>query len=146
MQDIAQAIGAEKVSQVVSDFYDRVQRHASLAGPFGTVHDWAEHKAHLAHFWWVTLGGKPYRDRPYRVAEKHAAAGFTPELLVDWLALFRETLVTHLPSDLAAQWYARAQNIGRSLTYMHEFRSRANSAAALQRAPRKDGGSAVPAR
>ncbi len=28
-----------------------------------------------------TLGGKPYRDQPYRVAQKHAAAGFTPELV-----------------------------------------------------------------
>jgi hemoglobin len=123
MQDIAATIGVEKVRQVVSDFYDSVQRHATLRVPFGSVHDWTEHKAHLAHFWWVTLGGKPYRDKPYRVADKHGAAGFTPELLVDWLALFRDTLVKHLPGDLAEQWYARAANIGRSLVLMHEHRN-----------------------
>lgn len=122
MLDIAQLIGRDKVAEVVSAFYDAIQRHQTLSVPFGVVDHWPEHKAHLAHFWWVTLGGKPYRDKPYRVAEKHAEAGFTPELLTDWLALFRETLDRHLSADLAAQWYARAANIGRSLTYMHEFR------------------------
>jgi hemoglobin len=122
MQDIAHTIGPERVSEVVGDFYEQVRRHATLAKPFGIVEDWAEHKAHLAHFWWVSLGGKPYRDKPYRVTDKHAAAGFTPELLVEWLALFRETLAKHLPAELAEQWYARAANIGRSLSLMHELR------------------------
>ena len=125
MLDIAQTIGREKVAEVVSDFYDEIQRHATLAVPFGIVDHWTEHKAHLAHFWWVALGGKPYRDKSYRVAEKHAEAGFTPELLIDWLALFRDTLAKHLPPDLVEQWYARAANIGRSLNYMHEFRQSA---------------------
>ncbi len=122
MNDIAQMIGKDNVAQVVSDFYDEVRNHATLGVPFGAVDDWAEHKVHLGHFWWVTLGGKPYRDKPYRVADKHAAAGFTPELLVDWLVLFRETLARHLPPDLAEQWYARAENIGRSLNLMHDLR------------------------
>ena len=134
MQDIAETIGADKVRHVVSDFYDSVQRHVTLRVPFGSVHDWAEHKAHLAHFWWVTLGGKPYRDKPYRVADKHAAAGFTPELLVDWLALFRETLAAHLPDHLAEHWYARAANIGRSLVLMHEHRNALSPVSAGRRA------------
>jgi hemoglobin len=49
-------------------------------------------------------------------------AGFTPALLVEWLALFRETLVQHLPVELAEQWHARAAHIGRSLVLMHEWR------------------------
>ena len=121
MQDIAHTLGRDAVERVVSDFYDRVQGHETLSVPFGAVHDWPEHKIHLTHFWWVTLGGKPYRDKPYQVAQKHAAAGFTPELLADWLALFRTTLARHLSEDLAEQWYARALRIGRSLTFMHEF-------------------------
>lgn len=129
MQDIAQTIGLDTVAAVVSDFYDQVQQHGTLKVPFGTVHDWPEHKAHLTHFWWVTLGGQPYRDKPYQVAHKHALAGFTPELLVDWLALFRQTLERHLTPELADQWYARAANIGRSLVYMHEFRQRQTRAA-----------------
>jgi hemoglobin len=122
MFDIANDIGIERVQRVVDDFYDAVQRHPKLREPFGIVDDWSEHKAHLTHFWWVSLGGKPYRSKPYQVAVKHMEAGFTPELLRDWLALFRETLDRQLPKDLADQWYARATNIGRSLELMHESR------------------------
>jgi hemoglobin len=121
MQLISHLIGLDTMSKVISDFYDAVQLHPKLREPFGIVEDWTEHKAHITHFWWTTLGGKPYRDRPYQVAVKHAEAGFTPELLVDWLALFRETLDRHLPKELADQWYARAAHIGRSLVLMHEF-------------------------
>src|SRR5688572_26316527 len=96
MKDIATRIGLAKVHEVVSDFYDRVQRDAELAQPFALVTDWPEHKAHLAHFWWVTLGGDRYRDKPYSVADKHALAGFTPDLLRTWLALFQRTLNAHL--------------------------------------------------
>src|SRR5688572_26728857 len=113
MKDIATQIGLEKVSAVVSDFYDRVQQHPRLAEPFEMVTDWPEHKAHLTHFWWVTLGGARYRNKPYNVAEKHALAGFTPALLRDWLALFRETLTEHLSAELCEQWNARAEHIGR---------------------------------
>ncbi len=122
MRDIAADIGLDKVKAVVGDFYDRVQGHPTLARPFGIVEDWKEHKTHLSHFWWVTLGGRPYRNKPYQVAHKHAMAGFTPELLVDWLTLFRTTLNSHLPLDTAEEWFARAANIGRSLTLMHEAR------------------------
>ena len=121
MKDIADQIGQDKLYEVVSDFYDRVQRHPRLAVPFAIVDDWREHKAHLAHFWWVTLGGKRYREKPYSVAEKHALAGFTPALLEDWLTLFQQTLAEHLPADHAEEWLARAQHIGRSLILMHEF-------------------------
>ena len=122
MHDIATDVGLEKVKAVIGDFYDRVREHPTLARPFEIVDDWEEHKAHLSHFWWVTLGGRPYRNKPYQVADKHALAGFTPELLVDWLSLFRVTLNRHLPADTAEQWFARAANIGRSLTLMHEVR------------------------
>ena len=120
MRDISTAIGLDKVQAIVGDFYDRVQEHPTLARPFRIVDDWEEHKAHLSHFWWVTLGGRPYRNKPYKVADKHAMAGFTPELLVDWLSLFQTTLNSHLPADIAEQWFARATNIGRSLKLMHE--------------------------
>jgi hemoglobin len=123
MRDIASDVGLEKVKAIIGDFYDRVQDHPTLAGPFEIVDDWDEHKAHLSHFWWVTLGGRPYRNNPYQVADKHVRAGFTPELLVDWLALFRTTLSTHLPEDIADQWFARAANIGRSLKLLHGGRA-----------------------
>lgn len=120
MKDVAQVIGLAEVQAVVDDFYDRIQHHPTLAGPFAVVTDWQEHKAHLTHFWWVTLGGKPYRERPYNIAEKHEASGFTTPLLKDWLALFERTLDDHLPPEMAQLWLRRAVRIGASLQLMHE--------------------------
>lgn len=120
MKDIAQVIGLDEVKVVVDDFYNRIQRHPTLARPFQVVADWPEHKAHLTHFWWVTLGGAPYRDRPYKIAEVHEAAGFTTPLLKDWLALFEETLHDHLAPEMAQLWLRRATKIGATLQLMHE--------------------------
>ena len=120
MQDIAELIGKDRIAHVVKVFYSRVRAHPSLGIPFARVHDWPEHEAVLTHFWWVTLGGKRYLDYPYAVARKHMEAGFTPELLVDWLALFRETVAAEVPAEMAAGWLERAERIGVSLTYMHE--------------------------
>ena len=114
-------IGHEMVAAVVDDFYDRIQRHPRLAGPFGIVDDWEDHKARLAHFWWVSLGGAPYADYQYRVGAKHLAVGITTELVDDWLELFHTTLHDNLPPGPAALWFERAQRMGRSLRMLNEF-------------------------
>jgi hemoglobin len=121
MQDIADDIGRERVARVVDVFYERIQTHPILQGPFAGVHDWPSHKEILTHFWWVTLGGKRYLNYPYAVARKHNEAGFTPELLVDWLALFREVVNAELPPELADGWIKRAEVIGQSLNHMHSI-------------------------
>jgi hemoglobin len=124
MQDIADAIGQERIAAVVDHFYERIQRHPTLAAPFAGVHDWPAHKAILTHFWWVSLGGKRYLQYPYAVARKHIEAGFTAALLTDWLALFAEVIEADLPPELAQGWLERARKIGESLTYMVEFQQK----------------------
>ncbi|GLR11663.1 hypothetical protein GCM10007907_04530 [Chitinimonas prasina] len=119
MQAIAQAIGHPTVAAVVADFYQQVRAHPTLAQPFARVHDWPAHLEHLTHFWWVTLGGARYLEYRYQVAERHAEAGFSPALLQDWLALFGQTLQSHLPADQASAWLNRAERIGESLRLMH---------------------------
>lgn len=120
-RDLYAVIGTTKIAEIVDDFYGRIQHHASLAEPFRAVHDWDEHKKHLAHFWWISLGGPAYRTDRYRVAEKHVPLGITPELVGEWLALFRATLLDHLPAELADPWFARASNMGESIKMMAEF-------------------------
>ncbi|MEW6613793.1 MAG: group III truncated hemoglobin [Pseudomonadota bacterium] len=114
-------IGLPRIRAVVDDFYDRIQRHPTLAEPFGIVSDWDEHKAHLTHFWWISLGGPRFRPDGYNLIDKHAPVGVTPALIDDWLALFAQTLADHLPPELAAAWLERAVNMGRSLRLMCEF-------------------------
>ena len=121
MQNIAEDITLARVADTVADFYAQVRQHPTLAQPFGRITDWPTHLEHLTHFWWVTLGGQRYLSYRYNVPERHAAAGFTPQLLADWLALFRQVLVAHLPLDLADAWFERATRIGQSLTLMYEL-------------------------
>ncbi len=120
MQNIAQDIGRERVARVVERFYAQVRQHPRLQAPFARVTDWPHHLEVLTHFWWVSLGGERYLQYPYAVARKHGEAGFTPELLADWLGLFQRTLEAELPPELTGPWLERAQRIGQSLTYMHE--------------------------
>jgi hemoglobin len=125
MQDIADAIGKERVTRVIDRFYDRIQEHARLKIPFAVVRDWVHHKEILTHFWWVTLGGERYLDYSYTVANKHQESGFTPALLGDWLPLFHEIVREEVPEKtLADGWLERADRIGQSLTYLHEVTQR----------------------
>lgn len=121
MQDIAHLIGRDKVAEVVDRFYDRVQQHPTLKIPFQIVKDWPHHKELITHFWWVSLGGERYLKYRYEVAIKHMEAGFTPDLLVDWLALFQDTVREVLEPELADPWIKRAELIGQSLTMLHHF-------------------------
>ncbi|MDN5848337.1 MAG: group III truncated hemoglobin [Nitrococcus sp.] len=121
-RDTHTAIGLEAICQVVDDFYNRIQRHPTLAEPFTRVTDWPEHKARLSHFWWISLGGERYRDDHYRVASTHLPIGISDALVDDWLALFQSTLKEHLESELAAQWYQRAEHMGRSIRMLGEWK------------------------
>lgn len=121
MRDIAHELGHDRVAEVVAAFYAQVRQHPTLSIPFARVQDWPHHLEILTHFWWVTLGGERSLDYNYQVPAKHAEAGFTPELLVDWLALFRKTLHEHLTAEQADAWFARAERIGTSLNMLHEL-------------------------
>lgn len=117
-------IGWPAVRAVVDDFYERIQRHPTLAQPFAVVTDWEHHKARLTHFWWISLGGDAYAPYRYRIGEKHAPVGVTHALVDDWLSLFRRTLDDHLPADLADLWFERAQRMGDSLRMLSDFYQR----------------------
>lgn len=114
-------IGLDRIRAVVDDFYDRIQRHPTLAEPFRVVEDWPVHKERLVHFWWVSLGGERYRDYVYRVAPVHMQVGVKEEQVDQWLELFHATLLDHLDPDLAALWFSRAANMGRSIRMVARF-------------------------
>jgi Truncated hemoglobins len=120
-RDLYAAIGSVKIAAIVDDFYGRVQQHPTLSKPFSIVKDWDEHKRHLAHFWWISLGGPTYRPDKYRVADKHVPLGITAELVDDWLALFQATLRDHLPDELVEPWLVRARSMGESIRLMADF-------------------------
>lgn len=113
---LAEIIGHEKVMSVVSEFYDLIQTHPTLAKPFSIVKHWDEHKVKIGEFWWTVLGGKPSQSFKYDPVNKHFDAGFTDELLKDWKLLFKEVLDRHLDGKLSSQWFDRVELIGSNLS------------------------------
>lgn len=115
MQSIAEQLGWETIHRVVDRFYRQIQTHPTLAGPFSNVENWPHHKERLTYFWWVVLGGARTRQEFYDPVGKHFNAGFTPDLLADWMTLFRTTVEQHAPAPLAAAWTEAAGKIGDGL-------------------------------
>jgi len=112
---LADRLGRSTVHTVINDFYNQIQKHPTLAGPFSSVHDWPTHKEKISDFWWVVLGGKPQASYKYDPVGKHFMAGFSASLLEDWKQLFRKTLLLHLDQELADEWFSRVQMIGENL-------------------------------
>lgn len=109
-----------KIADVIHDFYTRVSRDPVLRVPFQSVHDWPEHIGRMTHFWWMRLGGRPYLQTIYNPVVKHFQAGFNGEFLARWLALFQQTLATHLDPEQAQLWGELAERIGQHLTMKNE--------------------------
>ena len=122
-QVLAEQIGWDQIHLVVDRFYSSVQTHPTLATPFARVQDWPKHKERLTYFWWVVLGGARTRQEQYEPIPKHFAAGFSPELLADWLVLFTATVEELVPGELAGEWLALARKIGSGCRCCHAQRT-----------------------
>ena len=112
----AEFIGLEKIRQVVDEFYERVRKDPVLGPRFKLVADWSEHKARIAHFWWVALGGAAYGSFRYRVVQTHRVVGVQGVEIEHWLRIFADCVRTSLPEPLAEAWLHRASRMGRSLS------------------------------
>lgn len=117
----AGTIGRDRIAYVVDVFYDRIRQHPCLAEPFEIVEDWPAHKAKMAHFWWVSLGGRAYSSYRYEVVPKHAAIGVKPAWVDDWLDLFETTIRESVSGEAAELWVFRARRMGDSLRLVDEY-------------------------
>jgi hemoglobin len=111
----------EDISNVVDEFYSRIQADPTLKEPFKSVGDWPEHIRKLTHFWWIRFGGKPYIFHNYNPVAKHFSAGFNRELLKRWLSIFNDTLRTQLTLEQAALWTSIAERMGEALFVKNEL-------------------------
>ena len=117
---LAHEIGLCRIAKVVDEFYSRVQKHPTLQEPFRVVGNWGDHRARLTYFWWMVLGGKGLGSLHLDVVSKHVRAGFTVELLSDWLTLFREVVHSIVPRDMASAWMDRATRLGKTLVIKND--------------------------
>jgi hemoglobin len=109
------------IFNVVDDFYTRIQSDPVLQVPFKSVQDWPEHVQRLTHFWWVRFGGKPYLFNHYNPVMKHFFAGFNRELLTRWLAIFNETLQSHLKPEQTQLWKLISERMGEALSVKNDI-------------------------
>lgn len=115
---LADRLGPRAVAAGVDAFYDRVQRHPTLAGPFRIVGDWPTPKPG-SPIPGVVLGGDPRRHEDDSTPLKHFQAGCSEALRADWLARFAEVQQELLPRDLAADWLRLATGMGTNLARMN---------------------------
>lgn len=112
----AEVIGLETIRRVVDEFYERVREDPVLGPRFDGVADWSGHKARIAHFWWVALGGAAYGSFRYRVVHTHRAVGVQAAEIEQWLRIFADCVRSSLPEPLAESWLHRARAMGGSLS------------------------------
>ncbi|OLP45332.1 group III truncated hemoglobin [Rhizobium oryziradicis] len=119
VQDMA-AMGVDGafIDQLVDRFYGNIQKHPALGPVFEQklAGVWDAHLAKMKSFWSAiafktgAYGGKP-------VQAHMSVSGMTPDLFVQWLALFSKTLDSIAPTPEAHAWFmASAERIARSLT------------------------------
>ena len=115
-----QIFSHQDISDVVHNFYPRVQRDPVLGEPFKVVEDWPMHMEGLVHFWWTRLGGRAYLDRQLSPVPKHFKAGFNDVFLKRWLELFKEVMETTLTPGQVSVWFPISEQMGDHLKNLHQ--------------------------
>ncbi len=114
--DTPEGLDEAMIARVVEAFYAAARRDPVIGPVFNRVipeEHWPAHIATITDFWSsMLLGTGKYGGRPM---PKHMAI---PELsdahFMRWLRLFRETVDTLCPPDIAALFTERSERIGNS--------------------------------
>lgn len=104
-----------EITDVISDFYEKVMEHPQLSHFFDHIDDFAEHEQRIVDFWWVSMGGKLDTPPKIDMVGKHFSLGIKAEDLEVWLALFSETLQEHLDGPKGKYWMDKALTIAARL-------------------------------
>ncbi len=114
--DTPEGLDEAMIRAVVDEFYARARRDDVIGPVFNRIipdAEWPAHLAKIADFWSsMLLGTGRFNGRPM---PKHMAI---PELsdahFIRWLRLFRETVTTLCPPEIAALFVERSERIGNS--------------------------------
>lgn len=110
-------VDRQDIADVVTTFYQRVRKDATLAPIFAErIENWSEHEEKITRFWAnALLFERSYSGNPMRA---HMDAGnVRPEHFEGWLSLFDEVLKAHISSPQREQWSALVHRIGRGLSF-----------------------------
>lgn len=125
-----------QIEEVVKHFYARVRMDPVLGPLFNTIlsndpNIWRIREAKIANFWAnAILHERSYDGNPMLVHSGISA--LDPDMFVNWLALFDQTLSDELPANLALQWSTLAHRIGRRLRFGVENAQHSNGSPILR--------------
>lgn len=112
-RNLAYEIGLCRIALAVDQLQRKVKTHQALAEVFPTSAGHGEQRARLTYFWWVVLGGNRLPDLDWEVIPEDARTRISPELLRDWLALFRQTALPIIGQEFTNAWMQRAERLAR---------------------------------
>ncbi len=115
LRPLCDRIGRDAVDRVTARFYDRLREDAQLSPFFAHILNFPEHERRIADFWWIAMGGRLADPPTVDMLGLHRPMGMRQADLDRWLELFAETVEDELETDLAEQWKAMAEGIGRRL-------------------------------
>ena len=118
LEPLCGKIGRGNVDLVVHEFYEKLHLHPDLKSFFRGIKDFEAHEVHVADFWWVAMGGRIGEHRPFDMVGRHLPLNLDEHAIALWLDLFNTTLHTHLPQELAEQWFLMAQEIGANMQHL----------------------------
>ena len=119
-RNLAYKIGLCRIAIVVDQLQRKVKGHRALAAIFRTSGGHGEQRARLTYFWWVVLGGNRLRDLDDDVITKDARECISPELVKDWVAVFREIALPIVGQEFTDAWVQRAERLARRLLITDE--------------------------
>jgi len=119
-RNFAHEIGLCRIALVVDAVHRQMKTHPKLAEVFAVSGKEGEQRATLTYYWWVVLGGKELSDLPWRVIREVARTGISPELLGDWLTLFRQAALPILGEEFTGAWMQAAERVARQFTVNDE--------------------------
>jgi truncated hemoglobin YjbI len=118
-KNLAYQISLCRIALVVDAVHRQMQTQQMLAEPFDINGDNGEQRARLTYFWWVVLGGNKLRDIDWEV-RGDSRTGISPELLKNWIVVFRQAALPILGREFTEGWIQKAEQAARELLITDE--------------------------
>jgi len=94
----------DEIHRVVQAFYKKLLNDPKLSPFFSHIDNFAEHEQRIVDFWWMSMGGKLDDPPKINMIGKHFPLGIKETDLLQWIALFSETLSEHLDGPKGLLW------------------------------------------
>jgi len=117
---LAYQVGLCRIALVVEAVHGQMKAQPSFAELFDGSGSEGEHRARLTYFWWVVLGGNTLSYVDWEVVEQLARTVTSPELLGEWLKLFRQAALPIIGEESTRAWAQRVEQLAHKFLLARE--------------------------